>query len=119
MKTKITKRTKLLEINNDMCHNFYYLVNGRFYNDDKTAYRKFKFIPWFDIFDVIEYFNGDDGDEVYDIPITQEMIEEYLEECIWSTVSMVSDYDNENQLKYFYEYCNNSIKRYNEIAKHW
>ena len=33
MEIKITKRTKLLEINNDMCHNFYYLVNGRFYNE--------------------------------------------------------------------------------------
>ena len=57
MEIKITKRTKLLEINNDMCHNFYYLVNGRFYNENKTAYRRFKFVIWFDIFDVDEYFN--------------------------------------------------------------
>ena len=57
MEIKITKRTKLLEINNDMCHNFYYLINGRFYNDNHTAYRKFKFVSWFDIFDVDEYFN--------------------------------------------------------------
>ena len=49
MEIKITKRQKLLEINNDMCHNYYYLVHGRFYNDENTAYRKFKFVVWFDI----------------------------------------------------------------------
>lgn len=119
MEIKITKRQKLLEINNDMCHNYYYLVHGRFYNDDHTAYRKFKFVLWFDIFDVDEYFNGDDGDEVYDIPITKDMINEYLNECIWAMVNIVSDYNNENQLRNFYEMCNNSIQRYNEIAKHW
>ena len=119
MEIKITKRQKLLEINNDMCHNYYYLVHGRIYNDDKTAYRKFKFVPWFDIFDVDEYFNGDDGDEVYDIPITDEMIMKYLDECIWATVSIVSEYNNENQLRNFYEICNESIVRYNEIARFW
>ena len=119
MEIKITKRTKLLEINNDMCHNYYYLVHGRFYNNENTAYRKFKFVVWFDIFDVDEYFNGDDGDEVYDIPITNDMIMEYLDECVWAMVNIVSDYNNENQLRYFYRHCNDSIRRYNEIAKYW
>lgn len=122
MEIKITKRKKLLEINNDMCHNFYYLINGRFYNDDKTAYRKFKFVIWFDIFDVDEYFNYvdfDDGCEWIDRPITKNMIDEYCEEIIWSTVSIVSDYNNENQLKNFYEICNDSIHDYNRIAKYW
>ena len=120
MEIKITKRTKLLEINNDMCHNFYYLINGRFYNDNHTAYRKFKFVSWFDIFDVDEYFNYDDENDIWiDRPSTEEQIKEYLEECIWSMVSIVSDYNDENQLKYFYNHCNDSIRHYNEIAKHW
>ena len=117
MEIKITKRQKLLEVNNDMCHNYYYLVHGKFYNDNHTAYRKFKFVLWFDIFDVDEYFNGDDGDEVYDIPITKDMIMEYLDEITWSTVSMVSNYNNENQLRYFYDWCNDSIEKYNKIIK--
>ena len=29
---KITKTSKLLEVNNDMVHNFYYLVHGRIIN---------------------------------------------------------------------------------------
>lgn len=120
MEIKITKRTKVLEINNDMCHNYYYLVNGRIYNDDKTAYRKFKFIPWFDIIDVDEYFNYDDEHDVWlENPITQSMIDEYLEECIWAYVSIVTEYDNENQLKHFYQMCNDSIFNYNNIAKYW
>lgn len=122
MEIKITKRKKLLEINNEMCHNFYYLVHGRFYNDDKNAYRKFKFVVWFDIFDVDEYFNYvdfDDGCQWIDRPITKNMIDEYCEEIIWSTVSIVSDYNNENQLKNFYEICNDSIHDYNRIAKYW
>ena len=53
---RITKRTKLLEINNDMCHNYYYLINGRINNADRSAYRKFKFVIWFDIFDVDDLF---------------------------------------------------------------
>lgn len=120
MEIKITKRTKVLEINNDMCHNYYYLVNGRIYNDDKTAYRKFKFISWFDIFDVDEYFNYDDENDTWNKNlVTQEMIKEYLEECIWAYVSMVTDYNNENQLKHFYQMCNDSIFNYNNIAKYW
>ena len=122
MEIKITKRTKLLEINNDMCHNYYYLVHGRFYNNDHSAYRKFKFVLWFDIFDVDEYFNyidDDDGCRYIDRPITENMIMEYLDEIMWSTVNMVDDYNNEKQLKYFYDWCNDSIIKYNEIAKYW
>lgn len=122
MEVKITKRQKILEINNDMCHNYYYLVHGRFYNEDHSTYRKFQFVLWFDIFDVDEYFNYidfDDGSEWIDRPITTDMIDEYYKEIIWSTVSVVSDYNNEKQLRYFYDWCDDSIIRYNEIAKHW
>ena len=122
MEIKITKRTKLLEINNNMCHNFYYLVNGRFYNENKTAYRRFKFVIWFDIFDVDEYFNyidTDDGCQWIERPITNDMIVEYLNELIWSSVSMVSDYDNEKELRYFYNWCNDTIINYNQISKFW
>lgn len=122
METKITKRQKLLEVNNDMCHNYYYLVHGKFYNDDYTAYRKFKFVLWFDVSDVDEYFNyidDDDGCKYIDRPITENMIKEYLDEIMWSTVSMVDDYNNENQLRDFYNWCNDSITDYNRITKYW
>lgn len=120
MKTEITKRTKLLEINNNMCHNFYYGIWGRFYNEDETRYRKFKFVVFFDIFDIDEYFSYDDeNDEWNENLVTQKMIKEYLEECIWAYVGMVTDYNNENQLRNFYDMCDDSISNYNRIAKYW
>lgn len=120
MKTEITKRTKLLEINNNMCHNFYYGIWGRFYNEDETRYRKFKFVVFFDIFDVDEYFNYDDENDTWNENlVTQKMIKEYLEECIWAYVNMVTDYNNENQLRNFYDMCDDSISNYNRIAKYW
>lgn len=114
---RITKRSKLLEINNDMCHNYYYLINGRINNNDRSAYRKFKFIVWFDIFDVDEFFNYDDEhDEWLDRPVTKDDIEQYVDECICCFTDMINSYDD---CDYFYEMCNDSIKRYNEIAKFW
>ena len=49
---EITKTKKLLETNNEMAHNYYYLIYGRIYNEEKTRMRKFKFVEWFDIFDL-------------------------------------------------------------------
>lgn len=50
---EITKIQKLKEVNNSMCHNYYYIVYGRIYNESKTKYKKFKFVEWFDIFDMV------------------------------------------------------------------
>lgn len=121
MKTKITKRTKLLEINNEMCHNFYYGIWGRFYNEDETRYRKFRFVVFFDIFDIDEYFNYDDeNDEWIEVEtITDEQFDEYIDVCTDCFLSMVDDYNNEKQLQNFYEACNDSIIRYQDIAKYW
>ena len=41
---EITKKQKLYEINNEKCHNYYYLIYGKIYNENKTRYRKFKFV---------------------------------------------------------------------------
>lgn len=113
---RITKRTKLLEINNDMCHNYYYLINGRINNADRSAYRKFKFVIWFDIFDVDEFFNHVEDDVWLDRPITDEDILEYVDECICCYTDMIYSYEDCND---FYKMCNDSILRYNEIAKFW
>jgi hypothetical protein len=113
---RITKRTKLLEINNDMCHNYYYLINGRINNADRSAYKKFKFVIWFDIFDVDEFFNHVEDDVWLERPITDDDISAYIDECICCYTDMIYSYENCND---FYEMCNNSIIRYNEIARYW
>ena len=35
-----------LEVNNSMCHNYYYVQYGRIYNADKKRFRRFKFVFW-------------------------------------------------------------------------
>lgn len=103
---RITKKEKLYEQNNDMAHNYYYLIHGRIYNEDKTRYRRFRYVEWFDIFDVQEFYEKD--------YITKEDIKNYVDELSVSTIeSYISS------LKEFYKFCNETIDNYNNLAKHW
>lgn len=110
---EITKRQKILEVNNEMCHNYYYLIHGRIYNESKTRMRKFKFIEWFDIFDLQEYFEKD--------IITKDDIKMYVDNLIdnvgCSYISDIKDYYDEKGLKAFYSYCSETIKNYNRLAR--
>lgn len=108
---EITKKQKLLEVNNDMCHNYYYLIYGRIYNENKTRYRKFKFVEWFDIFDMQEYYEKDF--------ITKEEIKNYVDDLIFGAscayIDNIKSFNDEKGLKNFYNYCNETIKNYNNI----
>ena len=105
MDVKITQRRLVWEVNNDKCHNYYYLVLGRFYNEDHTRYRKFKFVEWFDIFDVMEYHDKDS--------VTKSDILEMLNAHIDSRLSLIKGYDD---CKEFYNSCNISIAHYNDLV---
>ena len=107
---KITKKLKKLEINNDKCHNYYYLIYGRIYNENKTRCRKFKFVEWFDVFDVQEYFNYKDF-------ITKKDIEEYRDILEIPYISSIKNYNDEKGLKEFYNYCKETIENYNNIVR--
>ena len=111
---KITKIKKLYEANNDITHNYYYVVYGRLYNNEHTMYRKFKFVLWFDIFDVQEYFEKD--------VITKEDIRLFIEDYAFNTCLSYLNYDenvyyDKDKVKEFYEFCNETIKNYNRIDK--
>lgn len=103
---ELTKHQKVLEVNNSMCHNFYYLQYGRIYNADKTRFRKFKFVFWFDIFDVTDYFEKD--------IVTKQEISDYANEIAWSYCDtyegLVKSF---NDCKAFYSWCNETINNYN------
>lgn len=105
---ELTKLQKALEVNNSMCHNYYYVQYGRIYNADKTQFRRFKFVFWFDIFDVCEYFDKD--------AVTKKEIAEYANEIAWCTYETYKDniksYDN---CQVFYDWCNETIDDYNGI----
>lgn len=110
---EITKKQKLYEVNNDKCHNYYYLIYGRIYNENKTKYRRFKFVEWFDIFDLQEYYEKDF--------ITNTEIKTYIDNLTnsisCSYVDDIKDYDDEKGLKEFYNYCNETIGNYNNIKR--
>lgn len=108
---KITKTKLLKEHNTDMAHNYYFLIQGRLYNEDKTRYRKFKFVQMVDIFDVQEYFDI----EWVNIKDAKECALEFA--C--SLIEMVNDYNDKKNLHYFYEMCNETIENWNKLACYW
>lgn len=107
---ELTKRNKLLEVNNSMCHNFYYLQYGRIYNADHTRFRRFKYVFWFDIFDVMEYFEKDS--------VSKKEIAEFSNEIAWSTNEMLtSSIKSYDECKAFYKLCNKTINDYNGVCR--
>ena len=108
---RITKIQKIKEVNNEMCHNYFYLIYGRIYDESKTRYRKFKFVAWFDIFDVLEYYEKDFA--------TSEEIKNYIDDLIFGTTCIyendIKGLDDKEGLKEFYNYCNETIDNYNKI----
>lgn len=106
---KITKKQKILEVNNDMCHNYYFLIYGKIYNEDKTKYKKFKYVEWFDIFDVMEFFDKEF--------ITKEDVKEFLNNIENGYLTNIEDYNDKKHLEEFYEYCNETIQNYNKLSK--
>lgn len=112
MTFKITKRKLLKEVNNCMCHNWYYLIYGRIYNDEHTKYRRFKYIKWFDVFDMLEWLHDDNDDCTY----TTQDVKNYLTELIGCDLELVNSFDDTEQ---FYEFCNRTIADWNKHARHY
>lgn len=100
MKIKITRREKLLEVHNCYCSNWYYLIHGRIYNDGMTAYKRFRFVAWFD---------GEELAEADAAPL------EYLEDVIFSYTDIIGGFEDCAE---FFQACNESIERYNAGLRH-
>ena len=100
-----TNKTQLIwEVNNDMCHNFYYMVYVRIYSTNLPNHWKgFRFIVWFDINDVCEFYDKD--------RVTKKEIAEYKNEWI-NSADYPTDYNNTAN---FLNWCNETIRRYNKM----
>lgn len=105
---EITKVRKIHEVNNDMVHNYYYIYYGKIYNENRTKFRRFKYVEWFDIFDVQEFFDTD--------WITENDVKEYAKNIENVYLSNIKDYDDVKGLKEFYNYCSDTIINYNNNA---
>ena len=106
---EITKLMKIYEVNNDMVHNYYYVAYGKILNKDHTRCRKFKFVVWFDTFDVMECFNKD--------RVSIKDIKDYASNLVWNNSYLlnINNYDDTKHLKEFYDYCKETIDNYNKI----
>lgn len=108
MENKVTKIIKLKEVNNDMVHNYYYLVHGRLIDNTTKMYLKYKFVMWFDIFDLQEYFDKD--------IITKSDIKQYRDELSYSYIGHnIKDVNDKEHIKEFLKECNSTIEEYNNI----
>ena len=105
---ELTSHKKIHEVNNSMCHNYYYVQYGRIINQHRTKCRKFKFIVWFDIFDVCEHFDKDSVTKKEIAEFASELASSFLE----SRVDLIKSFDD---YKSFYDWCNETIKNYNKI----
>lgn len=102
-----TKLEKIFEVNNSMCHNYYYMQHGRIYNADKTKFRRFKFVFWFDIFDAMEYLDQD--------TLTKQNIRMYANDIAFnyyeSYGGLIKSFDD---CQAFYDWCNETIDDFNK-----
>lgn len=106
MEIKITKKQVL-----DCCRgNAYsdafntYLVHGKIINDEKTRFRRFKFVHTIYKEEIFAY---DDYPEKMTIKRQTEIENEFLQHIFM----LINNYNDCNA---FYEYCNESIKEYNK-----
>lgn len=107
MEIEYTRIKLIHEVNNDKAHNFYYMYQGRIYNDDRTEYRRFKYIQWFDIFDVQEFYDED--------VVTKQDIEDFADQLECGYLYNIRGYNDEKGLQEFYDYCNETIEDYNRV----
>lgn len=103
MEIKITKRQLL---KTGMFNWEFWKISGRIYNDDKTKYRKFRFVVDFDANDICSYFDCDS--------YTKKQHDEYLDEAVCGVICYINDFDD---TKEFHKECNRTIHSYNERNK--
>ena len=110
MEIKITKRKLIDEAHNSTVGNqWWYLVNGRIENDDRTYYKPFKFVLFFDGDDLWESGLVEE-DEV----ITGKVLRQYVDELSWSMTELIRSYDD---CKDFIDACNDTIERWNNWVR--
>lgn len=111
---EITKIKKLYDVNDDMERDYCYMIYVRLFNNEHTKYIKYKFILWFDIFEVEEYFEKD--------AISKNNIRWFIEDyafntCLYYKLDESTTYYDIDRLKDFLSFCNETIKKYNRIDK--
>lgn len=99
---KITKRQNI----NHCSVGDFYLIFGQILNQDKTRYKKFRFVVQMYNNDICEFYEKD--------TYTKQDKSNYLDEIINSCLYGIKSYNNVSS---FYEFCQESINNYNERGR--
>lgn len=103
---RITKMRLIREVNNCMCHNFYYEVRFRVYTS-ATHYYKGNFVIWFDTEELAERYEDKERFSKADIRA-------YADECAWAFMEMAPSRNvNADTMRQFYADCRRTIENYN------
>ena len=106
MEIKVTKKERLLSVRNEWAAGDYYLIHGRFYDDSKTYFYRFKFVLHIDL--ACDLWDGEN-----DIPY-----DEALNDMIWAFLySAGDDIENKTRLQMFFDDCNATIEKWNRSIK--
>lgn len=101
----VTKIRLIREVNNSMCHNFYYEIRFRVYASP-THYWKGNFVEWFATDDLAEYYDKD--------TFTKKDIREYIEMLASNFLDAAPRKDiNRETMTPFYNMCCRTIENYN------
>ena len=102
----VTKTRLVLEVRNDMCHNFYYEIRFRVYANEHH-YWKGNFVVWFDTDDLADYFDKD--------TFTKKDIKEYVNMLAGNFLDSAPRKNvTRETMKPFYEECRFTIMNYND-----
>ena len=98
------------EVNNDKCHNYYWLVKVRIWTGRNTFFRR-RFVVWFDSEELAEHYEDKKR-------ITQANVKEYAREIAWSFLCRLPTKGEVtyNALQPFSDECNETIRHFNSIA---
>ena len=102
---KVTKIRLIREVNNCMCHNFYYEVRFRVYANEHH-YWKGNFVVWFDTYDLADFYDKD--------TFTKKEIREYIEMLASNFLDAAPKKNvTRETMAGFYAACSETIANYN------
>jgi len=106
---KITKRKKLLETASPVYVD-YWLVYGRLYNDDGSMYYPFRFVLSLDL--ELDLWDCETESEIAYNDALEMLINSVIDSA-WNA------FDNDAARAEFFDYCNDTIRRWNHSVGHY
>ena len=105
MTTEITRKEKLLSVRNSWQAADWWLVHGRLYNAERTAFYRFKFVLQVDL--SVDLWDEEAEEEI--------PYKKALEEMAWAFCDYMWNvsYDDKRKIKAFIDECNSTIERWN------